>query len=179
MTARYEAIQLALLRTRAEICTPAVAEFGDAVVQAALHRILQRAAQADITRMMLEQRLPRWRREPEVGVGRAPIIEADEVEQAIVALLAATAPRWSFSSTPNGRIFVGRSFGYHRERSREYVVGLSDVLDTCALVVEQHRSHLGGRIYATRRHIECAECRQVIAWVNDEGSRSAVSGRCR
>jgi hypothetical protein len=152
--------------------------FTATVLEEALDRLGRRANEAVATSHLLKPRSPRWRSAPARNLVGAPVIDSDEVELAVVAILAATGDNWQFSSTPDGRMFVGTILGYHREGDRTYASGLSDVLDTAAGLVESHRAGAGGRIYITSRHVECAECKLVVAWINTVGSRSTAFGRC-
>jgi hypothetical protein len=148
------------------------------VVQEALSRLKQRVGEANATWHHLKQRAPRWRAAPAGNLVGAPIVEADDPELAVVGLLAATSEHWQFSSTPDGRMFIGTMLGYHHEDERTYVSGLSDVLDTAAGVVESHRAGAGGRVYVTQKHVQCAECKLVICWVNQHGAGTAAFGKC-
>lgn len=142
-------------------------------------RLRERASGSLSQEDRLRRRVPRWRTPPSAALKGAPVIAADDVEVAIVAILSATSGNWQFSSTPHGDVFTHQLRGYSRESDREYLSGLSDVLDTTADLIESHRGGLGGRVYVTSRYVECAECQRVMAWLNDTGSgRSTVFGRC-
>ena len=162
-----------LLRTRA----PRFG-FDRATLDAALTRLMARVGEEDATIFVLRRRAPRWRTPPSGNLVGAPVLDADDVEIAIVALLAATANQWQFSSTPEGRMFLGTKLGYHPEPERVYVTGLSDVIDTAAGLVESHRAGAGGRVYITKGSVECAECKLVIAWINDVGSGRTAFRKC-
>lgn len=131
----------------------------------------------DETRLRL---LPaKWRVAPAGSLSGAPVIEATRLEIAIVSLLSNTDVNWQFSSTPQGHVFASVSNGYTREESeRDYVSGLSVVIDTVAGVIERHRKGKGGRVFVTSRHVECAECKRVVAWVNEPGTRATAFQAC-
>ena len=147
-------------------------------LDAAVTRLMARVGEADATSFLLRPRAPRWRTAPSGNLVGAPVLAADDVEIAIVALLAATANQWQFSSTPDGQMFLGMKQGFHRKAERIYVTGLSDVIDTAAGRVESHRAGVGGRVYITKEFVECAECKLIIAWINDEGSRQTAFREC-
>jgi hypothetical protein len=152
--------------------------FNRATLDAAMERLKARAGEADVTRFVLRRRAPRWRTPPSGNLVGAPVLEADDIEIAIVALLAATRSHWQFSSTPDGRMFIGTRLGPHREAERDYITGLSDVIDTASGLVESHRAGMGGRVYITRRFVECADCKLIIAWINEVGSRQTAFRKC-
>ena len=74
-------------------------------------------------------------------------------------------------------MWPGHLHGYHREGDRTYVSGLSDILDTAAVIVAEHRAGQGGRFYVGAHTVECAECKSVLASIGREKS-PAVSKRC-
>lgn len=152
--------------------------FDQATVDDAFEVLRTRIGEAEATRHLLKRRAPRWRVAPSRQLKGAPIVDTSEIELAIVAILSATTNPWQFSSTPDGRMFTGTRLGYHKEEERTYVAGLSDVLDTTASVIESHRAGLGGRVYLQRQVVECAECKLVMAWLGNAGSRATVFGRC-
>jgi hypothetical protein len=148
-----------------------------ATLDAAVTRVMARVGEADAP-SFLGRRVPRWRTRPSGNLEGAPVLDADNVEIAIVALLAATANQWQFSSTPDGHMFAGERQGRHPEPERLYVTGLSDVIDAAAGLVESHRAGAGGRVYIWKEFVECADCRLIIAWINDVGSRRTAFGKC-
>ncbi len=101
----------------------------------------------------------KWRTPPSTSLVGAPVVDAPEDELAVVCLLALTHPQWQFSSTPQGWVFPTARNGWTRNESeRDYVTGLSSILDTVAGVIEKHRMSRGGRVYVARGHVECADC---------------------
>ena len=152
--------------------------FDRATLDAAMERLKARVGEEDATSFLLRRRAPRWRTPPSGNLVGAPVLDADHVEIAIVALLAATANQWQFSSTPDGQMFPCTKLGYHQPAERRYVTGLSDVIDTAAGLVESHRAGVGGRVYITKRFVECADCKLIIAWINDVGSRQTAFRKC-
>ncbi|MCB2175761.1 MAG: hypothetical protein KQH57_08130 [Actinomycetales bacterium] len=149
------------------------------VVEDALERLAERLATAEVEELRLRRRAPRYRRDPALAHSGAVHVAADDTEVAIVAVLSQTAPRWTYSSTPDGRMFTHARHGYSAEGDRSYVDGLSDVVDTVSDVIARHRGGLGGRVYITQRHVECADCELVIAWVGaSAGTRRTAVGTC-
>ncbi len=156
-----------------------VAGLAPDIARQAFARLRERAAGGDWQGDRLRRRAARWRTPPSRSLVGAPVISADSVEIAIVAILSATYGNWQFSSTPAGDVFTHQRRGYSREAEREYVAGLSDVLDATADLIGAHRGGLGGRVYVSPHLVECAECQRVMAWINEPGSgRSTVFGRC-
>lgn len=169
----------ALVEARAARAQGLRLPFPDDVVASALEVLHERVGDAEATEHLFKRRRPRWRVAPSGQLAGAPVVDVDDVELAVVAILAATLDHWQFSSTPDGRMFAGFLNGYHREGERDYVAGLSDVLDTVAGVIESHRAGAGGRVYVTRSRVECAECRRVIAWLGSAGDQQrSAFGRC-
>jgi hypothetical protein len=152
--------------------------FSPQVRQEALRTLYQRVDESSGTNLVLRRRAPRWRKPPSPSIVGAPVLAASEVELAVAALLSETQPEWQFSSTPEGRMFSGSRKGYHREFERTYLEGLSDVVDTAALVVEQHRGGVGGRVFLLQDRLRCAECRLTIAWIGREGTTTTAFGVC-
>lgn len=150
------------------------------LAEEAFGRLRDRVATGQLEELRLRRRAPRYRRDPWAAASGAPHIDADDVEIAITAILSLTAPKWTFSSTPQGSMFTHVHHGYCAdEGERSYVDGLSDVVDTASDVVARHRGGAGGRVYITRRHVECADCGLVIAWIGqDAGARTSAIGTC-
>jgi len=175
---RLRALRLVKSREKLLQTGPTWFGFDRATLDAAMTRLTARVGEADATNFFLRRRTPRWRIPPSGNLVGAPVVDADDVEIAIVALLAATANQWQFSSTPDGQMFTGMKRGYHREAERLYVTGLSEVIDTAAGRVESHRAGAGGRVYITKGFVECAECQLIIAWINKVGSRRTAFRKC-
>ena len=140
--------------------------FTAATLAEAIRRLRER--NADFIR--LAQRRPRgarWHAAPSPRDRYAPVIEADDAELAVVAILSATrAQQWQFSKSKahnGGMIFTHDRHGFAPEKDRTYVAGLSDVIDTVSRVIDSHRGPDGGRVYITRSTVRCAECNWVVA----------------
>ncbi len=100
---------LRLVKSREKLLQAGATRFGfdRATLDAAMTRLTARVGEADATSFLLRRRAPRWRTPPSGNLVGAPVLDADDVEIAIVALLAATANQWQFSSTPDGQMFLG------------------------------------------------------------------------
>jgi hypothetical protein len=141
-------------------------------------RLLSRALTGSFREGALARRRPRWQRGAAGSVGLPPVIDADEVEEVVVHLLALTWPEAQFSYRPSwsGDVFAGWNNGYHRsDAQRVYVTGLSDILDSVREVVQDHRDGQGGRIYVRDGRVACADCRLVIAWIGTAKSDQPVA----
>ena len=178
--ARYASIQHVRLFKHLQSREQSLRALGldEATFTAAMKELRARVTDGVPDEHALRRRVERWRRPPGPSLVGAPVLDADEIERAIVKILADTAGQGQFSSTPRGSMFTHELKGYSREADRTYLDGLSDILDTSAGVIERHRGGRGGRVYITDRHVECADCRRVMAWINSEGSRQTARGRC-
>ncbi|HCX86324.1 MAG TPA: hypothetical protein DHV14_14565 [Micrococcales bacterium] len=157
---------------------PVVSGFPASVVSEAVRRLTER--NADLSRLAHRPPRPaRWRQAPSAKLSWAPVIAADEAEVAIVAILSATRGQWLFSLSSKSRMYTHSRHGWAKnEEDRTYVAGLSEIIDTVGGVIESHRGG-GGRVYLTRHVIQCAECRLVIASIEEPHTTGPKAvGRC-
>ena len=176
--ARFRPWQLVYARSEAARLKPGDFNFPSSVLIEACSRLRSRVGAAAVADTVLKQRRPLWRTPPSGSFAGAPIIDCDDVEIAVVAVLASTTPKWQFSSQPDGQIFRGFKSGFHSAEERTFVSGLSDIIDTVSDVVSSHRNGAGGRVFISKQDVECAECRMVVAWIQNIGGRPTALIKC-
>lgn len=138
--------------------------FDEATINEAARRLKERTRQNVWLGNRYERPTARFRSPPS-DQERAPEIQCDRAEMAVMRMLARTQPYGQFSVTSGGgEIFAGNAFGRHLPDERFYVTALCPILDIAADVLQWSTNDAGGRMYVhtDRQIIEQANGKTVL-----------------